>query len=208
MSKILQAKVLRIANVTLYIFSVWSVFVFWLRASGYIDADWLAFNLDSTHFWNRGFLYLLIISSWFLFASRKRIYKTEMERDLSFFFLLISITFDNVGNLLGWYRTDTVYGIDRYDQFVHFINSGFATGFFIVTFRNIYRESSYSLIILASIGIAVILGSLFEVGEYFSDLWSDTRMVGGVEDVEMDTLMNIGGAVFAGILSHILNRKR
>lgn len=199
--KVDMPKALRSTNIVLYVFSLWSVLVFWLRASGYIDADWLAFNLDSTHFWNRGFLYLLLISLWYVYSGKKELYQSKSEHELSFFFLLIGITLDNIGNLLGWYRVDTQYGIEWYDKAVHFLNASFFTGFFIVTFRNIYREAPYALVLIAGLGMSITLGSIFEVGEYLSDLWSDTRMVGGVEDVAMDTLMNIGGAVLTVIVS-------
>jgi hypothetical protein len=182
--------------------------VFWLRSSGFIDTEWLAFNLDSTHFWNRGFLYLLTISLWFLYSSRKQIYKSELDKNAAFFFLLIGITLDNLGNLFGWYRTDTQYGVEWYDKFVHFSTSGFITGFFIVTFRNIFRSSSFALILIAAIGISILFGTLFEIGEYYSDLISDTKLVGGEEDIIVDSVMNTGGAAFGALCALLFKRKR
>ena len=208
MNKKLQIKILKIACISLYIFSLWSVWVFWMKASGYIDHEWLAFNLDSTHFWNRGFLYLLFITTWFYISGKKNLYKNDNDRYASLLFLLLGITLDNIGNLFGFYRTDTQYGIEWYDKFVHFVNSSFTTLFFFVTLRNIFRKSALALVCVAAIGISVLVGTLFEIGEYYSDLMSDTTMVSGVADVIIDSAMNVCGSLVGGIIAVTVVRKR
>lgn len=181
-------------NITLFIFNVFAIAVFALRATDFIDDSILAFHLSGSHFVWRSLIFFSVIMFW-IFYNRKKNLVNGLELQLSIFLLLSALTFDNLGNLIGWYRIGTERGIHWYDDFTHFINTFLVTGFAYIWFDNLFPKSDRRLLAIASIGLTVTLGGLFEIMEVMSDKYGNTRMVAGVMDTTLDMIMNFTGAI-------------
>ena len=196
----LLLRLVRVSNILLLVFCIWTAVIFFLKSAGLLQLEFLAFKLDAAHFLSRAIVCLLIIFFWMWYTQKKQFFKGELERQVSILLLLLTLTLDNFGNLFGWYRIGTEREIPNYDKFVHFINGGLFTGYFYLLFKNIYKKAPFSLILIATLGITTTFGAMFEVFELATDVIWGTTMVGGVEDIIIDLTMNISGSLLAILL--------
>ena len=115
------------------------------------------------------------------------------------------IFFDLLGNLLNWYDMGKLFNLFYFDDFVHFL-------FPLILFFGInilYKNSKAKVVnILLTSSITLGLVTIWEIYEYWSDIFFKTTMVSGLEDTMTDITFGFV-AILVGVgLWKILSKER
>ncbi|WKZ30925.1 MAG: hypothetical protein QY318_03700 [Candidatus Dojkabacteria bacterium] len=148
------------------------------------------------------------LSIYFVYVIRR---KRDSLRHLILLFALLAIALlDGGGNALNLY-TKTFVGI-YYDGYMHFIipfMASFAVGLFISQ-NDGQKGMAFGSILLGAL-LIFQMAVLFEIYEYYSDVYIGTDMVQGLHDTINDLLLDyLGCAAAVGALviySRLLERK-
>jgi len=183
-----------------------------MMENGILPDDFGPFHRYITNFSGRVLL-VSIIESLFIYI----LYVLNKVKNIPFsiyFFIFLAFfgsLIDNAGNLFGWFSVGKPYSIVWYDDFVHFSCAIIISISLFLIYYNysvkIKLNSSDNVFLISALACltSFAIGTIFGVYEYYSDIYLNTYMVGGVEDAITDNVYDLGGAVFGFFL---LNTKQ
>ena len=120
---------------------------------------------------------------------------------------LCIFTIDTCGNFFGWYSVGLSYSVIWYDNMAHVVIPFLMVLCAYNLLHYQYKTVSKNLLILLASCISMSIGAVWEFFEYYSDLYLNTYMVGGLEDVETDLLYNSIGAIGGYLMLMFVTRK-
>lgn len=198
---------LKISLVILWLSSLFSLAICLMMENGLIPDDVWHFHRYITNFSGR-ILLVSIIQSVIIYI----LYILKKERELSLpIYIFLSLGFlglfiDNIGNLFGWYSVGKSYSIEWYDDFAHFscvVLMSIALFFLYYNYSvKLKLNSTNNILIISALACltSFALGTIFGIYEYYSDMYLNTYMVGGVQDAITDNVFDLAGAMVAFVI--------
>lgn len=127
---------------------------------------------------------------------------TKKSAYLIAFWFLLSNAIDAFGNFMGWYAVGKAYSVPWYDDFAHIMGGFIYASIAWIIWTNLLENKRTKTPLRFKIALAVltsiVLGTMYGVYEYYSDMFRGTYMTGGAADVITDSVFDIIGALLAG----------
>lgn len=146
------------------------------------------------------FLLLFVALSVFM----ARLYRAR-RTDTASLILAASLAFmlliDGLGNALAMYESKWL-GV-QYDKYVHLLApmaTSFGLGYYFYARRIKFGINNGYLAIVLGVLLLFQFSVLFEIYEYFSDLYFGTDMVGGLSDTIIDITLNYIGCLISALI--------
>ncbi len=198
---------LKIFIIVSWIFTLISLGICLIMENGFLPDDFGPCHRYITNFSGRVLL-VSIIESLFVYVlyGLKKVEKMSFSIYIFIFLGFLGSLIDNAGNLFGWFSVDKPYSIVWYDDFVHFSCAIIVSISLFFIYYNysvkIKLNSSDNIFLISALACltSFAMGTMFGIYEYYSDMYLNTYMVGGVEDAITDNLFDLSGAAVAFFL--------
>ena len=169
---------------------------------GILPKNFLFFHMEFFgRFYERALSYLLFGIPLIYFS--RRYIKIKKNAELIILLVFLNFLLDGLGNFFGWDKIGNQYSSVWYDKSVHLTGGIIYTSVFYMILINYFSSQNNFLILLTAFGLSFALGTLFGVGEYLSDKYFKTYMVGGLEDSIGDNIFDFLGSITGSAILYL-----